>query len=116
MKDEKTRAEEYDNGRAWQEVYRARYLVIQKRVLCSMPAEWQEKFFDMIGEIEEVLKLDYGEVSGFSVTPYKDFSYNSETDEEELIECHDPLADYRHTGPLPLKNQCRAAEDDPDLG
>lgn len=99
--DEKRRSEEYDGGRAWNEVYRASYFVIQKRVLCSMPAEWQERFFDMIDEIEETLELDHGDVIGFTVTPYSDFSCDRETGEERTVECEDPLSDYRHTGPLP---------------
>jgi hypothetical protein len=108
-KTEQQRRDDYYEGRAWRELSRSNYLVIQKRILCSMPAEWQERFFDMLEEVGNTLDIEHGNVCGYQVRPYSDFTYNESADpngQEEFEFCIDPLAEYRHTGPLPLKDKC----------
>lgn len=95
----------YSEGRAWDELPRTNYLILPKRALCSMPSEWQERFFDAIDELKRTLEMPVTEVSGYHVQAYSDCHYSPEDDETVYDYCDDPLADYRHTGPLPRKTQ-----------
>lgn len=102
--EDEQRHEDYENGEAWTRLNRTNYLVLAKRALCSMPAAWQTRFFEMVDQLEATLELPKSDVAGYTVRAYSEYCDWKEHEEEEpYVYCRDPLADYRHTGPLPLK-------------
>ena len=111
---EKQRRTDYDTGASWERLNRTNYLIVQKRVLCSMPAWWQKRFWELLDQAEGVLDLEgegYTHPS-FEVKPYSDVAYNGETgDYDDYTYCTDPLADYRHTPPIPLKEGASLPEE-----
>lgn len=69
----------------------AAYAVFPRRALQSMPAEWQEKFVALIDEAHA--SLPEGALHGdYTVTYRIDGAF-----------AKDPMRDYRHAGPLPVR-------------
>jgi hypothetical protein len=84
---------EYADGPVWNEfgLTYASYLVVARRALCSMPIEWQEQFVDLMRELHE--RLPEGTLDG-------DYMVKLRVDGKFA---KDPLAEYKHCGPLPLR-------------
>lgn len=91
------RVMDYNQGPVWNSfgLTRANYFVMPRRVLQSMPAHWQAQFVGLMDELHET--LDYDEpLEGYKVC------LADEDDDEDCV-CSDPMSEYRHIGPLPLK-------------
>lgn len=79
----------YNGGAVWGLAQRCAYFVAPRRSLLSMPAAWQQQFVDLISEANNRLGCD-----AFPM-------YSVQRRDEHGRFMQDPLADYRHTGPLP---------------
>lgn len=84
---------DYYNGPIWDSfgLSYASYAVFPRRALQSMPADWQQKFVDLINEAHEA--LEDGVFSG---------------DYTVLLRVNgriakDPMQQYRHAGPVGVK-------------
>lgn len=78
----------------------ANYLVVPRRVLQSMPPEWQAKMIALLGELDA--SIDWmPEDTVYDVRLCVDKEYG---EDEETIEVFDPNREYRHAPKLPLKN------------
>lgn len=86
--------EGYSDAPFWNYAHRSSYVVMQRRVCLSMPYEWQKKMIELLEEVPDVLDLSEGSV----VAKHR---VNALGFDGRFIS--DPLADYRHTGPLPRK-------------
>lgn len=81
---------DYYDGPIWKAfgLTRASYAVWPRRVLQSMPVEWQRRFVELAGELNETFP-DYQSADYTVLTKSKG----------KFIK--DPMREYRHTGPLP---------------
>lgn len=70
------------------------YLVLPRRALQSLPQEWQERFVQLMREAEELLPEEA-----------QNQSYIVRLRDEKGWFTSDPLAEYRHTGPLQLNEK-----------
>jgi hypothetical protein len=80
---------EYWDGPVWNAfgLTYAAYAVFPRRVLQSMPLEWQQKFVALIDELDETFPQH---VSGeYTVLAKKNGKF-----------VKDPMRDYRHAGPI----------------
>lgn len=86
---------EYADGPVWNEfgLTYASYLVVARRALCSMPIEWQERFVELMTELHE--QLPEGTLAGDYTVLLREAG--------KFVK--DPLRDYRHAGPLPLRSK-----------
>ena len=89
-----TREDEYYHGPVWESAMlnRTSYFVLTKRELCSMPSEWQQRFVDLINEAEAALDI---------TNTFREYRVQLVDPRGRFLT--DPLADYRHTGPMPLR-------------
>lgn len=87
------RASAYHNGPAWQffGLSYAAYLVMPRVAVCSMPIAWQASFIALLKEAQQALAD--GPLDG---------AYSVRKREAGRF-VDDPLTDYRHVGPLPLR-------------
>ena len=93
MKKENIIYNEYSDGAVWHRfgLSYAAYAVLPRVALCSMPAEWQEKFVALINEAVET--LPQGTFDG---------EYMVRKKENGKFVC-DPFSNYRHHPPLKRK-------------
>ncbi|HMM26523.1 MAG TPA: hypothetical protein PKA36_17175 [Pseudoxanthomonas mexicana] len=93
------RHEDYYNGPIWQAfgLTRAAYAVFPRRALQSMPAAWQQRLVDLINEMHDTLDPDAVDAN-WQLRVGSRFTA-------------DWRADYRHTGPLPLRTDAGEDED-----
>lgn len=80
----------YYHGPVWDAfgLTRANYYVVPRRALQSMPLEWQERFVTLVNEMHATLPSDA--LDG-------DYAVNIRVGGKFG---KDPMADYRHTGPI----------------
>ncbi|MDA3306124.1 MULTISPECIES: hypothetical protein [Stenotrophomonas] len=82
----------YSDGPVWNAfgLTRAAYLVVPRRTLQSMPLEWQERFVALMHEAHAHLPAE----------AFPDYTVQRQERGRFIT---DPLRDYRHTGPIPPK-------------
>lgn len=85
---------DYEDGPVWEAfgLTYAAYAVFPRRCLQSMPREWQAQFMALVREMHDALPA--GVLDGeYTVTLKAGGRFAS-----------DPMREYRHTGPLPLRD------------
>lgn len=80
---------DYSDGPVWNAfgLTYANYLAIPRRTLQSMPAEWQQRFVDLMDEATAYL-------------PAEAFPETVVTGRNGNQFCRAPFSDYRRTGPI----------------
>lgn len=93
------RTHDYYHGPVWLAfgLTRAAYAVFPRRALQSMPAEWQQRFVDLVNEMHADLDGDAIDAN-WSVNLRDNGRF-----------AQDWRAEYRHTGPVELKTSPPAA-------
>jgi len=84
----------------------ASYLVVPRIVLNSMPEDWQNKFVDLLNELNEWIDFAPPQNHEYRVTLWK-----TDEDGDETEQVNDRFRHYRHEPPLPLKKEISESSD-----